>query len=93
MAPKSIDTKVYSVLNGKVVYLKKSNNSSDNTIIIEHSNGLHTVYSNLEQISPTIEQNKLIKQGYAIGRVKESLVFQAIINSAFVNPVELFGGK
>lgn len=91
MTPKTVDTKVYSVLNGKVVYIKTSPNSSDNTIIIEHANGLHTVYSNLEQISPTIEQNKLVKQGYAIGRVKDSLVFQAIINSAFINPVELFG--
>ncbi len=90
MTPKTVDTKVYSVLNGKVVYIKTSANSSDNTIIIEHANGLHTVYSNLEQISPTIEQNKLVKQGYAIGRVKDSLVFQAIINSAFINPVELF---
>lgn len=91
LVPKSVDNKVYSVLNGKVVYIKQSNNLSDNTIIIEHANGLHTVYSNLEQISPTIEQNKLIKQGYAIGRVRDSLVFQAIINSAFVNPTELFG--
>ncbi|MDY0321123.1 MAG: peptidoglycan DD-metalloendopeptidase family protein [Arcobacteraceae bacterium] len=91
MTPKTVDTKVYSVLNGKVVYIKTSANSSDNTIIIEHANGLHTVYSNLEQISPTIEQNKLVKQGYAIGRVKDSLIFQAIINSAFINPVELFG--
>lgn len=90
MTPKTVDTKVYSVLNGKVVYIKTTPNSSDNTIIIEHANGLHTVYSNLEQISPTIEQNKLVKQGYAIGRVKDSLVFQAIINSAFINPVELF---
>ncbi|QOG11167.1 murein hydrolase activator EnvC family protein [Arcobacter sp. FWKO B] len=91
MVPNTVDTKVYSVLLGKVVYIKKSPNSTDNTVIIEHANGLHTVYSNLEQISPTIEQNKPVKQGYAIGRVRDSLVFQAIINSAFVNPVELFG--
>ncbi|MCK9336651.1 MAG: peptidoglycan DD-metalloendopeptidase family protein [Arcobacteraceae bacterium] len=90
LTPKTVDNKVYSVLNGKVVYIKKSQNSTDNTIIIEHTNGLHTVYSNLDQISPTIEQNKLVKQGYAIGRVRDSLVFQAIINSAFVNPTELF---
>lgn len=90
LTPKTVDNKVYSVLNGKVVYIKKSPDSTDNTIIIEHTNGLHTVYSNLDQISPTIEQNKLVKQGYAIGRVRDSLVFQAIINSAFVNPTELF---
>jgi len=82
--------KVYSVLNGKVVYAKKDSGMLENVVIIQHKGGLHTIYSHLDRISPTLKVGKWIKKGYVVGRVDEMLTFQATKNSAHINPQELF---
>lgn len=82
--------KVYSVLNGKVVYAKKDSGMLENVVIVQHKNGLHTIYSHLDQISPTIKVGKWIQKGYVVGRVDDSLTFQATKNSAHINPQDLF---
>ena len=82
--------KVVSVLNGKVVYAKKDAGMLENVVIIQHEDGLHTIYSHLDEISPTLVVGKWIKQGYVVGRVDDSLMFQATKDSSHINPRDLF---
>ncbi len=62
----------------------------ENVVIVQHSNGLHTIYSHLDEIAPTLKVGKWIKKGYVIGRVSDTLNFQATKNSYHVNPKDLF---
>ena len=87
---KESDSKVFAILDGKVVYSKQDSGMLENVVIIQHKNGLHTIYSNLDQISPTLKVGKLIKKGNVVGRVDDTLTFQAIINNSYINPEELF---
>lgn len=82
--------KVFNVLNGKVVYAKKDSGMLENVVIIQHENGLHTIYSHLDQISPTIKVGKWVQKGYVVGRINELLTFQATKNSTHINPQDLF---
>lgn len=82
--------KVYSVLNGKVVYAKMDSGMLENVVIVQHKNGLHTIYSHLDQISPTLRVGKWIKKGYVVGRVDSMLTFQATKNNSHINPQDLF---
>ncbi len=82
--------KVYAILNGKVVYAKQNAGMLENVVIIQHKNGLHTIYSHLDKISPTLRVGKWIKKGYVVGRVDENLTFQATKNNAHINPIDLF---
>jgi len=82
--------KVFSVLNGKVVYAKKNSGMLENVVIIQHKGGLHTIYSHLDRISPTLKVGKWIKKGYVVGRVNNTLTFQATKNSTHINPKDLF---
>ena len=83
-------SKVYSILNGKIVYAKKNAGILDNVVIVQHRNGLHTIYSHLDQISPTLKVGKWIKKGYVVGRVNDTLTFQATKNNTHINPQDLF---
>lgn len=82
--------KVVSVLNGKVVYAKKNAGMLENVVIVQHQNGLHTIYSHLDEIAPTLRVGKWIKKGYVVGRVNDNLMFQATKNSYHINPKDLF---
>ena len=82
--------KVVAVLNGKVVYAKKNAGMLENVVIIQHEGGLHTIYSHLDEISPTLVVGKWIKQGYVVGRVDDSLMFQATKDSSHIDPKDLF---
>ena len=61
-----------------------------NVVIIQHEDGLHTIYSHLDEISPTLVVGKWIKQGYVVGRVNDTLMFQATKDSAHIDPRDLF---
>lgn len=82
--------KVLCVLNGKVVYAKKNAGMLANVVIIQHEDGLHTIYSHLDEISPTLVVGKWIKQGYVVGRVNDSLMFQATKDASHIDPKDLF---
>lgn len=82
--------KVVSILNGKIVYAKKNAGMLENVVIVQHENGLHTIYSHLDEIAPTLKVGKWIKKGYVVGRVDDSLMFQATKDSAHINPKDLF---
>ncbi|ADG93057.1 Peptidase M23 [Arcobacter nitrofigilis DSM 7299] len=84
------DAKVFSVLDGKVVYSKQNSGMLENLVIIQHKNGLYTIYSHLDQISPTLKVGKWIKKGYVVGRVDETLTFEAIVNNKYIDPEDIF---
>jgi len=89
LKPKKPNAKVKTVFNGKVIYADKTA-VLDNIVIVEHKNGLHTIYANLSQISPNIKKGKKIKKGYSIGRVNEELIFEVTQKSYHINPIRLF---
>ena len=88
LRPNEADAKVKTVLNGKVI-LAKPTAMLDNVIIIEHDNGLHTIYAHLDKIAPTVEVGKRIKQGSIIGRVGKELMFQVTQRNAHIDPLEM----
>ena len=69
LAAKEQDSKVVSVLPGKVIYEKKNQSILDNVVIIQHPNGLHTVYSHLDKISPTISTGWYLMTAFTAIRV------------------------
>ncbi len=86
---KEQNAKVKSVFNGKVIYADKTA-VLNNIVIVEHRNGLHTIYANLSQIAPGIKKGKKVKRGAVVGRVKEELLFEVTQKSAHINPIRLF---
>ncbi len=89
MKPKRENAKVKTVFNGKVIYADKTA-VLDNIVIVQHKNGLHTIYANLSKIAPNIKKGKKIKKGSTIGRVKNELVFEVTQKSYHINPIRLF---
>ncbi|DAB38831.1 MAG TPA: peptidase M23, partial [Sulfuricurvum kujiense] len=82
------DAKVKSVLNGKVI-LAKPTAMLENVVIIEHDNGLHTIYAHLDKIAPTVEVGKRLKQGSIIGRAGRELMFQVTQRNAHIDPMQM----
>ncbi len=89
MKSKKPNARVYNVFNGKVIYADKTA-VLKNIVIIEHKNGLHTIYANLSQIAPNIYKGKRIKKGYVIGRIQNELIFEVTQKSYHINPIRLF---
>jgi murein DD-endopeptidase MepM/ murein hydrolase activator NlpD len=89
LKPKVKNAKVKTVFNGKVIYADKTA-VLDNIVIVQHLNGLHTIYANLTQISPNIKKGVKIKKGYTIGRVSDELIFEVTQKSYHINPERLF---
>ncbi|MEA3314739.1 MAG: peptidoglycan DD-metalloendopeptidase family protein, partial [Campylobacterota bacterium] len=90
LKPKKTNSKVYNVFNGEIVYAKNNSGLLANVVIVKHSKGLHTIYSHLDKISPTLKVGKWIKKGYVVGRVNNILQFQATKNSRYIDPEKLF---
>jgi murein DD-endopeptidase MepM/ murein hydrolase activator NlpD len=89
LKPKQPNAKVKTVFNGKVIYADKTA-VLNNIVIVEHKNGLHTIYANLSQIAPNIRKGQKIKRGAVIGRVKNELIFEVTQKSLHINPIRLF---
>ena len=80
--------KVKNILNGKVVLAKKTA-LLKNLIIIEHKNGMHTIYAHLDKIAPGIKKGKRIKKGAIIGRVNNELMFEVTQKNFHIDPLQL----
>ena len=80
--------KVRNILNGKVVFAKNTA-VLDKVIIIENSNGIHTIYAHLSKIAPTIRVGKKIRKGYIIGRVNNDLTLEVTQKNYHINPLDL----
>jgi murein DD-endopeptidase MepM/ murein hydrolase activator NlpD len=89
MRPKLPNAKVKNVMNGKVIYADKTA-VLNNIVIVEHKNGLHTIYANLEKIAPNIRKGKKIRRGAVVGRVRDELVFEVTQKNYHINPIRLF---
>lgn len=85
---KSPDARVKAVFDGKIVFAKQTN-LLQNVVIVEHSNGIHTIYAHLYQIAPTAKVGKRVKKGEVIGRVKNDLTFEVTQEKFHINPLEL----
>jgi len=89
LKPKGKSINVRTVFNGKVIYADKTA-VLNNIVIVEHKNGLHTIYANLSKISPNIKKGQRIKKGYILGRVEDELIFEVTQKSYHINPIRLF---
>jgi septal ring factor EnvC (AmiA/AmiB activator) len=89
LSPNQKGEKVRNVFNGKVIFAKNTP-LLDNVIIVEHDNGLHTIYANLSQIAPGIQKGSKIIKGSVIGRVNDELVFEVTQRDSHIDPLELF---
>lgn len=88
LRPTDPDAKVKAVFNGKVIFAKATA-MLENVIIIEHDNGLHTIYAHLDKIAPTITVGQRLKQGSIIGRVGRELMFQVTQRNAHIDPMQV----
>lgn len=82
------DVTVRSVLDGKVVFAKDTS-MLQRVVIIEHNNGIHTIYAHLDKIAPTIKVGKNVKKGSVVGRIKNDLTFEVTQENFHINPLEL----
>lgn len=92
LKPSQSNANVKSVLNGKVI-LAKNTSLLNNIVIIEHDNGIHTIYAHLDKIAPTIKKGKRLKRGSIIGRVNDELMFEVTQKNYHINPLQLIANK
>lgn len=88
LKPKERDAKVMNILNGKVVMAQETA-MLNHVVIVEHDNGIHTIYAQLDQIAPTIKTGQKIKKGSIIGRVNGELMFEVTQQNYHINPLQL----
>jgi septal ring factor EnvC (AmiA/AmiB activator) len=84
----SNDALVRSVLPGKVVFADNIK-ALGNVVIVEHKGNIHTIYRNLESISPNIKVARSLKERESIGRVSGELVFEVTKDGLPINPLQL----
>jgi len=88
LQPKASNAMVKNVLNGKVI-LAQNTALLDNVVIVEHADGMHTIYAHLDKIAPTIQKGKKIPKGSVIGRVNNELMFEVTQKNYHINPMQL----
>ncbi len=88
LKPKQANAKVKNVLNGKVI-LAQNTSLLDNVVIVEHADGIHTIYAHMDMIAPTVKKGQKIKKGSVIGRVNDELMFEVTQKNYHIDPIEL----
>ncbi|MFC3846935.1 murein hydrolase activator EnvC family protein [Helicobacter baculiformis] len=88
LVPTKPNAVVRSVFDGRVVYAKEVP-ILKKVIIIEHKDGMHTIYSQLDKIAPTIRHGLYVQKGYVIGRIDQRLSFEVTLKDKHINPLEL----
>ena len=88
LEPKKANANVRNIFNGRVT-LVKENKTLGKFIIIEHNNGLQTMFAYLDSFSPSLRQGKKIKKGAVVGRVSNKLYFEVMKNNYRINPLEV----
>lgn len=78
---------VLSVLDGKIVFAK-STAMLKMVVIIEHSNGVHTIYSYLDEIPSNINVGARVKKGSTIAYVSDKLNFEVTQKDKHINPLD-----
>ena len=88
LKPTARNAKVKAIFNGKVILAQKTP-LLDNVVIIEHANGLHTIYAHLDRIAPTVSKGKRLKKGSVIGRVNNELMFEVTQRNYHIDPLQV----
>ncbi|NPA81257.1 MAG: peptidoglycan DD-metalloendopeptidase family protein [Epsilonproteobacteria bacterium] len=88
LKPVGDDRRVRNILDGKVVFAKDTP-MLDKVVVIEHDNGLHTIYAHISKISPTLKVGKKIKKGVVIGKVDNELSLEVTQKNFHIDPLEL----
>lgn len=88
MQPKGSATRVKAVFDGTVTIVK-DDKTLGKFVMIEHNNGLHIIYANLDMFAPDIKAGRKIKKGSVLGRVSERLYFEVIYKNSRINPMEV----
>lgn len=83
---------VVSVLDGKVVFAKDTA-MLKKIVIIEHKNGIHTIYSYLDEIPDNIKVGLNIKKGAIIAYVNDKLNFEVTQKDKHINPLDFIVAK
>jgi len=81
--------KVRAVLDGKIVFAENSGGMLGKVVILEHSNGMHTIYAKLSRLAPGIRVGKKLSRSSVIGKVEKSLMFEVTKNNKHINPLNL----
>ncbi len=81
--------KVRSVLAGKIAFAENSGGMLGRVVIVEHNNGIHTIYVKLSRLAPGIRVGKKVARGTVIGKVEKSLMFEVTKNNKHMNPLKL----
>ncbi|HHD81895.1 MAG TPA: hypothetical protein ENK82_05765 [Campylobacterales bacterium] len=81
-------SKVRSVLSGKVVFAENSGGMLGKVVIVDHANGMHTIYAKLSRLAPGIHVGKRLSKGTIIGKVEKSLMFEVTQNNKHINPMK-----
>ncbi len=82
------DAIVKNVLDGKVVFAKDTGMLA-HVVIVEHDNGIHTIYAHLDKIAPNVKVGRNVKKGAVVGRIKNDLTFEVTQKNFHINPLEL----
>ncbi len=87
----TIDTNAYATLNGKVRTIVHSQQGYGNMVIVDHPNGISTLYAHLGKIN--VRPWQIIKPGDVIGQIGSTgfstgqhLHYEIIVNETKVNP-------
>jgi septal ring factor EnvC (AmiA/AmiB activator) len=88
LQPHKRGAKVKSIFNGKIS-LVKDDKILGKFVVIEHFNGLQTVYAHLTSFAPNIKSGKKVKKGTIIGRVDDELYFEVMEKSYHINPLQV----
>lgn len=78
---------VLAVLDGKIVFAKETP-MLKNVIVIEHKNGLHTIYSYIDNLA-NIKVGSMVKKGTTIAYVNDKLHFEVTQKDKHINPLQL----
>ncbi|WP_233712821.1 MULTISPECIES: murein hydrolase activator EnvC family protein [unclassified Helicobacter] len=79
---------VYNIFDGKVVYAKEAP-ILKKVVIVEHSNEMYSIYSQLDKIAPTVKPGFIVKKGYTIGRVSQRLGLEITQKDKHIDPLEV----
>lgn len=89
---KSQDAQVYNIMDGKVIFAQEAPGLKK-VVIIQHANSMHSIYSMLDKIAPTLKSGFIIKKGYVIGKVNDRLNLEIIQSGKHINPLEVIANK
>ena len=84
---KTKNAKVYNVLEGRIVYVKRNSNILGNVVIIKNKDNIFTIYSHLSRIFRSVKSGESIKAGIPLGRVERVLKFKVTKNTTYIDPM------